>query len=117
MLATMFAGLAVVVMLLLVMARMNIRRWLGYANFVDILFTVGLIVLFHGTFSGVVAAAFAGIWMSISLQVLRKIVGIERYEWNRVSWKRGFVHGGWHYYAPGDLTWFKIRDAEKVARA
>lgn len=89
MLGFLVAGIATVTALLMMMARTNIRRWLGYANVVDILFTFAMVVLYHGTFSGVVAASFAGVVMSLALQCLRKLLGYEYikvsiYEWSNI---------------------------------
>lgn len=115
MLALFISGLAVVATTLLTLARFNLRRWLGYAGFVDVAFTLVLLWLFSGTFSGVVAAAFSGITMSVMLQVLRKVLGCERMCLTRVSWRKGFIRVGWRYYRPSDLTWFGVQKGARHA--
>lgn len=68
------AVLGIVVM----MARINLRLFLGYPNTVDILCTVVFTLLFHGTFSGMVVAAFSSIVMSGMLWALRNSIGAQK---------------------------------------
>lgn len=73
------AGIVIVVAVFFTLCRIApLRRWLGYATIVDILFTVGMFSLFHDTFSGVMAACFAGLFMAVMLTALRKAIGYER---------------------------------------
>ena len=37
---------------LIMMGRLNLKRFLGYPNLVDVLFTILMLYLFHDTFSG-----------------------------------------------------------------
>lgn len=67
-----------VVAILIMMARMNLKRWLGYPNATDVFVTLSLTVLMHDTFSGMVVAAFASLFLSITLWVLRSSIGAER---------------------------------------
>lgn len=92
------AGLMIVITTLILMSRMNLRRFLGYPNTVDISFTVMMLVMFHDTFSGIVAAAFAGLFMSVLLNVLRGILGAERLQWVK-SAKR---------FRPAHLAWVRV---------
>lgn len=91
----MLAGIMMVLTILIMMARMNLRRWLGYANIVDVMFTIVIIALFHDTFSGVVAASFAGVFMSIMLWVLRCSVGCERLKFVKVPLNKGLCRLRW----------------------
>lgn len=88
------AGLMTVLACIVTMARMNLRRWLGYATVVDVTFTLGMLYMFHGTFSGVVAASFAGLFMSLALTALRYVMGYERATVVR-----------WNWVSPPDLVW------------
>jgi len=102
-----FAGIATVVTCFIMMARSDMRKWLGYANIVDITFTVLMIYVYHETFSGVVSASIAGIFMSASLTVMRKLMGYKKL---KVSFGRRYlviptVSATWVYYAP---TWAKV---------
>lgn len=74
-----------VIGIIIMMTRLNIRRFLGYPNLVDIACTIVFVVLFAGTFSGMVVAGFASLFMSIMLWVLRSSMGCERLS---VMWVR-----------------------------
>lgn len=87
------SGFMVVLTLLIIMQRTGMRKWLGYSNIVDITFTIVMIYLFHGTFSGVVSAAFAGVIFSFSLSALKAVMGYEL-----------LTRSGWVYYPP-QHTW------------
>ncbi|QWY83402.1 hypothetical protein [Rhizobium phage RHph_X3_9] len=77
--ALIVAGFALTLTLFLVMQRTgHLRRFLGYAGYVDVLFTILIFALFAHTFSGVVAGTFAGLFMAIGLSCLRNVVGYER---------------------------------------
>lgn len=109
----MIAGMMIVLTVLVMMARTNLRRWLGYANIVDVMFTIVIIALFHSTFSGVVAASFAGVFMSLMLWILRSSIGCERLSLKRVSWKRGYYAMYWKSISAAEcrgnywmLNWF-----------
>lgn len=115
--ALIVAGLAIVGTVLFTIARLSIRRWLGYANILELVFTIGMIYMLHATFSGIIAAAFAGIIMSVMLQVLRKTMGVERYKIERVSWRRGFIRAGWYYIPASELRWFNARTINAEATA
>ena len=58
----------------------GLRKWLGYANIVDVLFTVLLFLAFHGTFTGMAVATLTGLIMALTLTVLRRCMGYERLE-------------------------------------
>lgn len=63
---------------LIMMGRLNLKRFLGYPNLVDITFTVLMLLMFEGTFSGMFVAAVASLFMSLMLWVLRSSIGAER---------------------------------------
>lgn len=95
MLALVIVAIMTVLGALIMMQRLNLRRFLGYPNLVDLSFTILMLVLFAGTFSGMVAAGFASLFMSVLLGVLRSIIGAERLSIQRVGlvrfriyWKR-----------------------------
>lgn len=72
------AGICMATGAIFLMAKFNLRRFLGYAGPVDLGFTVGMLFVFAGTFSGIVAGAVAGVFLSIVLMLLRKCLGYER---------------------------------------
>lgn len=78
------AGFCMVLTTFLLMARINLKRFLGYPNIVDVTFTLFMLYAFAGTFSGAAAGAIAGIFMSVMLWACRCTMGAER-----LSIKRG----------------------------
>ncbi len=92
------AGLMTVFMVFCLMARINLKRFLGYPNAVDIVFTLFCLVAMHGTFSGIVAAAFAGVFMSVGLWLIRCTIGAERLMWRR----------GCKWYSVPRLKWVAL---------
>lgn len=106
------AGLITVLACIVTMARSNLRRWLGYATAVDMCFTLGMLYMFHGTYSGIVAASFASFFMAISLTLLIRCIGYERAKvvrWHLV--KLPTVE--WVYHPP---VWGKNSLVSRLAR-
>lgn len=60
-----------------------IRVILGYSVCVDVLFTIGLFILFHGSVTGLMAATLAGLIMAITLSVGRWAIGYQRFSFSR----------------------------------
>ncbi|AUZ94754.1 hypothetical protein HOR97_gp49 [Agrobacterium phage Atu_ph03] len=71
-------ALMTVIGLLIMMARLHLKRFLGYPNAVDIGATIVFTMLFHGTFAGMVVVGFASLMLSLSLWALRSSIGCER---------------------------------------
>lgn len=80
-----FVVVAIVTVLgtLLMMGRLNLKRFLGYPNLVDVAFTILMLVLFHDTFSGMVVGGLTSLFMSVCLWVLRSSIGAERLAWRK----------------------------------
>jgi len=75
------AGVVIVCTVFFTLCRVApLRRWLGYATIVDVVFTVLMLTMFHATITGLMAATFAGLFMAIMLTVLRKVLGYEKAE-------------------------------------
>lgn len=99
--ALIVASLILVITMLLTVARFGphvFKRMLGYAAIVDVLFTVLMFMMFAGTFSGIVAGAFAGLFMTGLLYILRGVMGYERLVWRK--WR--FV---WCSFPPRTAGW------------
>lgn len=88
------AGVCIVLTIFSMMARTNLRRWLGYNNFVDVTFTILMVLMFHGTFSGLISASIAGVVMSASLYVSKALLGYERLERQSMFKWEWVRHGG-----------------------
>lgn len=71
---------------LLMMGRLNLKRFLGYPNTVDVAFTVLMFMLFHDTFSGMVVGGLTSLFMSVMLWVLRSSIGAEVLTVKRGKW-------------------------------
>lgn len=80
-----------------------LRRWLGYATYVDVTFTILMFFAFHGTYSGIVAAAFSGLFMAFTLSCMRNALGYERLAVKRVRWSEGIIQLTWVKYPPKKL--------------
>lgn len=78
MLELFLAALMMVICIVFLLARLNLRRWLGYTVLLDIVVTIAMLGLFAGTFSGVVAGAITGVIFSVTLEILKRVLGYER---------------------------------------
>ncbi|QOE32064.1 holin class I [Rhizobium phage Palo] len=95
------AGFALTTTFFLVMHRTGaLRKFLGYAGLIDIMFTILIFALFAHTFSGVIAGTFAGLFLALGLTLMRNIVGYERLHLRRVKWYKGFIRAEWVYHYP-----------------
>lgn len=54
------------------------RFILGYATAVDVVFTLGMLVLFRGSVTGLMSATLAGLLLAISLSAGRYLFGYKR---------------------------------------
>ena len=85
-------ALAAALVLLLKLPRHWIRRMLWLDIYVDVLVTAGFIVLLHGTYSGMMAAAVAGLAFSLVLWIAKQFIGYERLAWNRRTRRLHWEH-------------------------
>lgn len=81
-------GLLTALAVLVVMWKMNIRRWLAFEVPVDIIVTVGLGALgaATGTVSGVMIGIISGLIFSLVFRTLRNLMGYETL--TTKGWKR-----------------------------
>lgn len=103
-----FAGIVMALTFFAIMARVHMRRCLGYATQLDLLFTAALFWLLKDTFSGAVSGAVAGLTLAIGLSVLRKLIGYDKLRVQRVKYKVKLV---WVHTPP---TWTLNRLMEKT---
>lgn len=75
MISLMLAGLLTAVGILIVLIKLSYRAALYYEVPIDVMLTVAIPLLFAGTFSGLMTAIFAGIFVSLGLKVLRIVTG------------------------------------------
>ena len=100
-------GGMMVIGVLIMMGRLNLRRFLGYPNLVDISFTLLMLWVFAGTFSGMVAGGFASLFMSVVLWVLRGTIGAER-----LAVRKGVKRVRFFNVAYPTLYWRTIKASE-----
>lgn len=81
-------GLMTVIALALVAVKLDLRKFLGYEFLTDFSASALLLWLLSGTFSGVVAAAFGGLIISVAVYVLRRSLGYKRLVLQFRKWKR-----------------------------
>ena len=72
------AGLISALGLIIVMCRFNLRRICGYATLVDILATCAFVWMFIGTYAGMMTGIFAGVIVSLTLNMFRTVYGYDR---------------------------------------
>lgn len=72
------AGCIMAMATLMALARFDMLKVLGYSAVVDFAFTVLLFALFSETYSGIIASAFAGVFMSLMLYILRATMGCKK---------------------------------------
>lgn len=89
-----------VIGIIVMMGRLNLRRFLGYPNIVDISCTLIFLFLFAGTFSGMVVAGFASLFMSVLLGGMRSFMGAERLCIRRGRYNMPVLY--WRVYKPSE---------------
>lgn len=94
---------ATVAAIVIVMAKLGIRKFLGYDALIDVLVTVGLGALgaATGTFSGLILGIISGLMFSALFTILKKLLGYQT-----LSMK------GWVYHPPA----WRVTD-EQVQKA
>jgi formate hydrogenlyase subunit 3/multisubunit Na+/H+ antiporter MnhD subunit len=83
-----FAGICSACGILFLLAKLNIKRVLAFDVFVDIGASLLLMVMFFGTFAGMMAAVLGGSIISIVLFAMKKTIGYQKPRWNKykVQW-------------------------------
>ena len=89
-----FAGLIAALGLLFLLFKFGVRRIITYDIPIDITATVLLMVLFAGTFSGMMAAMFGGLVISVTLFVMKQTMARE--ELHLVKVKK-FPYRAWRW--------------------
>ena len=71
----------------------GIRRVLRFSIWVDISFSAVLVLIFYGSFAGMITAMSAGITLSTVLHLLHKLIGHEKLTLTRRGWRWRRVPG------------------------
>jgi hypothetical protein len=88
MLTTILLGAVVAVGTIIIAHKTGIRKVAGHETTSDVVLTVGLGVLFAGTYSGLLTAAIAGIIISLYLAAVNKVTTVQRFGIHngRIGW-------------------------------
>lgn len=84
------AGVLTAIPVFILLCFLDIRKVVGYHIIVDVAFSIAMIVVYAGTFSGMVTAFFGGLTLTFLLYATKLILGY-------ATWHSGL---GWRYY-PG----------------
>lgn len=77
-------GILSAFVILIAMSRINLKKFMGYPATMDVLVTVLLIWMLHGSYVGMVAAVIGGLFFSGMITVIRRMHGYTKLE------RRGF---------------------------
>lgn len=72
---------------IIIMHKLGIRKFCGYSVITDIFISGGLTILFIGTFTGMVTALIAGIFVSVYLVFAKYFFGAEKFSVVK-GWRR-----------------------------
>jgi hypothetical protein len=88
------SGLLSAVSVYIVLLCLDIRRVVGYHLVVDVTFSVLLVVVYAGTFSGMITAFAGGLSLSLMLLLTKLLIGYAQYYKadGEDKWR-------WHYFA------------------
>lgn len=101
-------GVLSAIAVLIVMARIDLKKFMGYPAMTDIGVTLVLAMLLYGTYVGIVAAIIGGLFFSGLVTVIRRVYGYKRLE-------RKGLNLVWVDYP---ATWIrKSRDAVQVVQS
>ena len=72
------AGIISALAVFLVLSRFNLRRICGYRTLVDVAATTVFVLMFLGTYAGMMTGLVAGALVSLMLNIITKLYGYER---------------------------------------
>jgi hypothetical protein len=84
------AGILTALSVFIFLCFLDIRRVAGYHLWFDALFSIALVIVYAGTFSGMVTAFFGGLTLSILLVAVKYLFGY--WKWYR-RWGWRFFRG------------------------
>ena len=72
------AGLLTALGIIFLLYKVGFKRVLGYDVIVDIVATIGLMYIFAGTYSGMMAAIIGGLFISVVLIIAKQFVSYKK---------------------------------------
>lgn len=76
--------------ILIVMWRIDLKKFMGYPAVLDATVTLALIAALHGTLGGISAGIVGGMFFSLMITVIRACYGYDRLQ--RIGWKLAWVN-------------------------
>ena len=73
-----FMGIISALAILFLLLKLDIRKVLYFDLLVDIMATTTLVMIFSGTYAGMAAGIIAGAIISVTLYILRKLMGYKK---------------------------------------
>jgi len=78
-----FSGIVTAIGLVAITAKFSktfLQKLLGYDWAVDLIVTLGLPIVFMGTYSGMMTAVITGLFVSLILWITKNVIGYKKYE-------------------------------------
>ncbi len=81
-------SIMVVTAILIIFLKIDIYKVIGYDIFIDLFFTIALLMYFAGSYNGMLVASSAGLILSIVLRATRWTCGYKLLKWRngRLQW-------------------------------
>lgn len=70
-------GLISAIVVLIIQARLDLRKFMGYPALMDAVVTLLIAWVLYGTFAGMTAAAFGGLFYSLMITLIRRYYGVQ----------------------------------------
>ena len=80
------AGVLSAISVFVLLWLIDIRKCCGYHIIIDVVFSVGLTIIYAGTFSGMITAFVGGLALSIMLYTTKRMMGYAKY-YRRYGWR------------------------------
>lgn len=88
-------GILGAITVLIVLARLGIRKFMGYPALLDAGIVLVLALLFHGTYAGTIAAVIGGLFFSALITVIRKVYGYQVITFKGIRTYPGLIQRLW----------------------
>jgi hypothetical protein len=88
-------GVLSAITVMVVMARIDLKKFMGYPAIMDCFVTALLAILLYGTYTGIVAAIVGGLFFSFIVSIVRRVYGYKRLERKGFKWHWVEYNGTW----------------------
>lgn len=87
MLTFIFMGFLSAIALIIIMARISLRKFMGYPVLTDVVGSILFCIIFAGTMTGIMVAMIAALVLSTCIWLVRSLFGYERFSLKTRSWQ------------------------------